>query len=289
MILTNSEQNGKGFGVSQQNRTTPKRTRKSRRKDPYKRNKDYVANPFDVLYNSFDEEISSALHIQETVEIARNLDKNTKGDFNLIDLTSRIKLRTLGFVEIGLIAAKIRFYKLYNKKYKNFSYYCKYDLLRSRSYIDRLINASRVVITLIVNGFEVLPRNESQCRLLSRYFGSELCNRWEDFLEWIKSPDKITAQALTKFLLGLELEEDPPPSDDTWLKISKPLESVIYQYTCPMGMSVQTFLTAFLTRVFNPPEPPPDYANWHHNDESINQKNSLDFLAEEGKSILNSS
>ena len=60
----------------------------------------------------------------------------------------------------------------------------------------------------IKNGFDILPANESQCRSLSKFTGSELVWKWRAIMENIDA-HKITAQAIAEFLSDEEKVVEP--------------------------------------------------------------------------------
>ncbi|MBE9044555.1 hypothetical protein IQ255_09075 [Pleurocapsales cyanobacterium LEGE 10410] len=196
-------------------------------------------------------------------------------------MTHQIRLNSLAFVETGLIAFKIRAMRLYKEKYDNFTDYCHIELGRSRSYIDRLINASRVILELIENGFSVLPRNESQARLLSCFTGSELIWRWRAIVETIV-PHKITAQNISAFLNGTE-ETIEPESEFFWLP--RYLSDHIFRYALAIGMTTQNFIVMLLEQIFKPAKPK---TNWRDFEKEDEWQSDLEKLIEEGKNIIDS-
>ena len=251
-----------------------KKSRKS--SNYYQLPKGFVANPFNFLHQDFDVEISDREEIINIYDFAVNLDKKIEGDFELEDLTSWIRIDMFGFVKVGLQAFKTRALRLYKDKYNSFTEYCHKDLKRSRAYIDRQINASRVVIELIKNGFQVLPTNESQCRLLSKFTGSELIQRWRGFLETIE-PHKITAQAIAEFLSD---EEEVVEPEEEYIKLPGYLANYLGVQALRVSRSVQELVILVLNEIFQPPR---SKSNWRDFEKEEIWLNDLDEIVDRGR------
>jgi hypothetical protein len=168
-------------------------------KNPYKTDTTILANPFDFLYQQSDAGISRDDAIQELIDYAIGLDDQIEGDFNLDYLVFEIRNNTLSFVRTGLIAFKIKALKLYKNHFGSFRSFCTEALGVTHWQINRTIQAARTVLELIHNGFEILPRNEAQCRELSQYVGTELVRVWREITAEIP-PHKITARSIHDYL-----------------------------------------------------------------------------------------
>ena len=256
-------------------------TNSKKKSNPYKISKGYVANPYDFLYQDYDVEISDRDDIVTLQNRAIELEEKIEGDFDLDEMTHLIRVNSLAFVEIGLIAFKIRAMRLYKEKYDNFTDYCHIELGRSRSYIDRLIKASAVVLELIRNGFSVLPKNESQARLLSYFTGSELIWRWKAIVETIP-PHKITAQSISIFLNGTEETVEP---ESEFIQLPRYLSDHISRYALAIGMTLQDFVVMLLEQIFKPAKPK---TNWRDFEREYEWQSDLEKLIEEGENFLNS-
>lgn len=252
-----------------------------KKSNSYKIPQGYVANPYDVLYQDYEVQISARDEIAALHDRAIELDEKIEGDFDLDEVTHLIRLNSLAFVEIGLIAFKIRAMRLYKEKYDNFTDYCHIELGRSRSYIDRLINASVVVLELIRNGFSVLPRNESQARLLSNFTGSELIWRWRAIVETI-APHKITAQSISVFLNGTQERVEP---ESEFIQLPRYLSDHISRYALAIGMTTQDFIVMLLEQIFKPAKPK---TNWRDFEKEDEWQLDLEKLIEEGENFLDS-
>lgn len=248
----------------------------------YSQSSDFLINPFDSYYQNRDAQISDRHEIQQIIYLIEDQENKIAGDYDLDELCELISDHTMAYVKSGLLAAKIRFLKLYKKQYSNFTDFCEQRLGRSRSYIDRLINSSRVVVELIMAGCDVLPRNESQCRLLSKFAGSELIWRWKAIIETIK-PHKITAEAIASFLAEEEEEKSPP--EDQYVKITGYLAIPIQYSAMKFGMTFQDFVVTLLEYIFKPAK---SRANWRDYEREYEWELDLEKLVKEGEDFFNS-
>lgn len=104
---------------------------------------------------------------------------------------------SVAWLRIGAIAQIVKQLKRYKGHFESFTDFCQKGLKRSRSYIDRLIRASKTVIELAQMGYDTLPLNESQARPLTKFTGAELADKWHEVIEVI-SPHLITAQVVSE-------------------------------------------------------------------------------------------
>jgi hypothetical protein len=160
-------------------------------------------NPYlPVFFETYAEEngIKWESHIEELVDNARWFDDD--GADNLKYSIFRIKSNSLSFVETGLLAYKIQVKRLWSKSYKNFQDFCKRALGVESWQIKRTIEAARVVMELVAEGFNILPKNESQCRPLWKILleeGTEaLVEAWEKVTKL--KPHQITEKSICEVL-----------------------------------------------------------------------------------------
>lgn len=206
-------------------------------KNPYKKDPTLLASPFDFLYQKSDTGISADDAIQELIDYAIELDDQIEGDFNLDLLVLDIRNNTLSFVRTGLAVFKIKALKLYKNQFRSFRSFCTEALGVTHWQINRTIQASRIVLELIHNGFEILPRNEAQCRELSQYVGSELVRVWGEITAEIP-PHKITARSIHEYLHPEEEIEE----ESTTVKLPRKLYSFILTLAVDAGMSIVELL-----------------------------------------------
>jgi hypothetical protein len=161
-------------------------------------------NPFlPVFFETYAEEegIKWENHIQELVDNARWFDDDGADDLKYS--TFRIKSNSLSFVETGLLAYKIQVKRLWKKSYKNFREFCQKALGQDSWQIKRTIEAARVVMELVAEGFNILPKNESQCRplwkILSEQGDEALWEAWREVTERLK-PHQITEKSICEVL-----------------------------------------------------------------------------------------
>ncbi len=176
-------------------------------KDPYKIDRSFLTPPTQSLYQEYDGEISQLDWIPDLLEDAVELDNNISGDFDLDYLKFRIYSNEYAFIRTGLIAFKIKAFKLYRGVAKSFKKFCEDHLHKTHWMVDRLIRAAKTCIDLIVAGFQVIPRNEAQCRSLMAHCEGDLVLAWQHVLDDHEGQiHKITAKSIKRSLKGEEEE-----------------------------------------------------------------------------------
>jgi hypothetical protein len=150
----------------------------------------YSPDPFEPIY-SYDNSITHELY-----SYACELEDMVYGDFDLNTISEDIKLFNLSYVKIGLLAFKVKTKKLYKHVCFNFKDYCEQHLNSTVWQINRVINASKVVMELIGAGFTLLPKNEAQARPLTNLDTDTLISTWST-ITTCYSPQNITAKVIT--------------------------------------------------------------------------------------------
>ena len=103
-----------------------------------------------------------------------------------------------GWIKAGIVAGEMKLKSLWkysDQGFKNFADYCQRGLGRSSWYIDRIIDAAKLVTTLASFGFETLPNCEAQARPLVKAFKLSAENAitlWDSVLKE-HQPENITA------------------------------------------------------------------------------------------------
>ncbi|MDJ0726300.1 MAG: hypothetical protein QNJ38_14395 [Prochloraceae cyanobacterium] len=213
----------------------------------YKVNLRYIANPFDHIYQNHDVEVSNRPEIQELQDLALDLSDKIEGDFDLEFLTFEIRNNQLAFARTGLIAAQIKFKKLYKKTHRNFDHYCREKLGVSYWQIDDTIKATDVVMELLANGFDVLPQNVNQGEKLAHIRGSERVRIWREIVETYQ-PHEITGRTIEEYIAQQEEKVLPQPTQTYTVEMSDEL----YCFLWALGhfifgiQGVTEFLSALL-------------------------------------------
>lgn len=257
------------------------KSQSSKQSDPYKPQKGFTASPFDVLYayQGDDVEICDRKDVQNLYKFAVRFHEKIPGELKLDHLTYQIRTEDLGFVRRGLIAYRIRRERLYKQKYDNFGDYCRVELGRSRSYMDRLIEAARVFMELMTVGCKVLPWNESQCRELAKFTGSELTHRWNAIVKTLE-PHQITASSIRGFLSG-EDEENVEP-EDLSIKLPGYQANYLAALAIRVCMGVQELVVMTLDEIFQPPK---TKANWRDFEKEEIWQVDLDEIVDRGQAF----
>jgi hypothetical protein len=213
----------------------------------YKTNPRYLANPFDHIYQNHDVEVSNRPEIQELQDLAIHLEDQIEGDFNLEFLTFEIRNNQLAFARTGLIAAQIKFKKLYKHTHTNFDHYCREMLGVSYWQIDDTIKATDVVMELMANGFDVLPQNVNQGEKLANIRGSERVRIWREIVETYQ-PHEITGKTIEEYIAQQQEKVLPQPTQTYNVEMSDEL----YCFLWALGhyifgiQGVTEFLSALL-------------------------------------------
>lgn len=166
---------------------------------------------------------------------------------------NEIKNHLLSYVRVGLVAHRVKLYKLYRhatKKIKTFRDYCENHLGKSSWYVNRLIEAARVVLDLVKAGFTVLPQCEAQARPLTKFFGEELTAKWQEVVDSIPA-HRMTANAVAAVVDG------EPEHKNRQVKVDGEVWSELLEKAAAAGMS-PTELLKQLVQEYEPnyePEP----------------------------------
>jgi hypothetical protein len=199
----------------------------------YKTNKNFLADPFVSIYQNSLQETKHNESMENLIDYAWSLEENTPEDFDLQTIVTEIKSQVLSFVRTGLLAYKVKIFKLYRKVHRNFKTFCEEVLGISHWQINRKIEAARVVVELIQAGFSVLPSCEAQARPLTKLYGAELCNKWKMVVDSLK-PHTITSNKINE-VLGVE-------SKTASLRLPKKLYEQIKRRALEMELSVEQLL-----------------------------------------------
>ena len=214
------------------------------KKNPYKVKQGYLQSPYRHLGIDNDVPISDEDHIQKLLNEAYNLDDKIAGDFELFDLIGEILDYRFGFVRTGLLAYKIKYFRLYKEVSSSFHKFCQQYFHKGADYIDKLIQAASDILELISHGFgAILPQNEVQVRSLrssAKKAGVDIVEAWQFVCDRYKNePWKITYKTINTAICG-EIPEEP----NTLTKVVLPIALVekIQKLAIKAGMGFTEFL-----------------------------------------------
>ncbi|HIK38070.1 MAG TPA: hypothetical protein IGQ44_08775 [Geminocystis sp. M7585_C2015_104] len=127
---------------------------------------------------------------------------NEEGRSSQLDaITNSIKYHRFSYLKIGWELYQVKYYRLYRRRYKSFKEYCEkavnYPLWRA----NKIIAAAFIAIKLIKAGFNIIPQNESQARVLLGLDDEELSEKWREVLDSYL-PHQITAKKIKKIVNG---------------------------------------------------------------------------------------
>jgi len=161
---------------------------------------------------------------------------------------NEIKNHMSGWVRVGLVAAKVRLYRLYKGVHASFQEFCQKRLKLPFWKINNLIKAAQVVMELAQAGYEVLPTCEAQARPLVKFIGDGLYEMWDKVLRAFP-PHQITAAAI-------ESITDPDKPKKLTLRVNKKLGEKLQRKALDLGISVEQLIEEMLDE--DEPEPEPD-------------------------------
>lgn len=125
-----------------------------------------------------------------------------EGKFSRLEvITNNIKSNRLSYIKLGIKLYQVKLYKLYKNQYKSFKEYCELAINYPVWRANQAIETSGVAIKLIKNGFNIIPQNQAQARLLVKLNDSELIEKWQEILDHYPAY-KITANRIEKIIYG---------------------------------------------------------------------------------------
>ena len=143
------------------------------------------------------------------------------------NIVSDLKGNLYGYIKVGVLADLVRGKNLWENIAGSFNEFCLRILGKSRWWFDRVINASKVALNLINNGFDILPMNEAQARPLTSLDCLDQIRVWQNITNSIPQ-EKITARAIEKFVtLHINKMNEDPDVNDGYYTAPKPKQKVI--------------------------------------------------------------
>jgi hypothetical protein len=147
-----------------------------------------------------------------------------------------MKNELLSFVRLGLIAQKVKRYKIYTRakeRFRTFREYCEKCLGKSVWHINRVIDAAKVTLALAQAGFTILPNCESQARPLVKFAGEDLIEKWQQVIDNIPK-HRITASSVAAIVGDSEQKKQ--------IRVSGVLYSKLALKAALVGLSVEELL-----------------------------------------------
>ncbi|MBD2395840.1 hypothetical protein H6G11_16470 [Cyanobacterium aponinum FACHB-4101] len=219
-----------------------------------------LISPYESLYS--EPEIGGIEPDQRFAEIYELVWSYAEKDESLDwqELTRKFIFNQHSYIINGCILWEIKLKKLYRrgeKKYKSFQDYCEQELKMCVWQGNRLINAARVAITLIHNGFSIIPTCEFQCRELSKYNDAQIIDYWQEILAQFEGREyEMTGQKIWGIIRQIRIEAGEEVKPPKWKKI-KILRS-LYEKICEQAREHWMTFVEYLEHTFCDDEPPPD-------------------------------
>lgn len=195
---------------------------------------------------------------QDAIESLLQFEHDIDDDFNFglkgfLSLDEELKSNIFGFVKVGICADRIRRFKLWESgKFDSFKDYCQRCLSKSTWYVNRLIDAARVVRHLIDAGFCILPQCEAQARPLCKFLNAPgaidyIAEAWQKVLD--VCGDRITADRVAQIV-----DDKPENEPEVKIKLPRSVYQEIAHHAANAGMKVEEFII----NMFDGGEPEPE-------------------------------
>ena len=182
--------------------------------------------------------------------------------------TNEILGHQMNWVRVGLVAERMRRYRIYKHKFPDWNTYCKEVLGKQAWQMKKIINAALAVMELIRHGFPILPTCISQAQKLldcCKKSGALLVDAWESVLEQLPAAYLLTSNNIAE-ALGFPVDY----SD----KIPKKYRQKIRELADRDGMSIYEKLDQWIEEDSEPesePEPEPEATE----DQELNETDQL--------------
>ncbi len=130
-----------------------------------------------------------------------------EGKYQQLDpITENIKYSRLNYIKLGILLYQAKYYKLYKKKHQNFKSYCEKEIYYRVWRANQVIQSAQVAIKLVKYGFNIIPQNETQARILIKLNSEELIKKWQAVLNKYK-PHQITANRIERIVFGDQIRK----------------------------------------------------------------------------------
>ena len=167
--------------------------------------------------------------------------------------TNEILGHQMNWVRVGLVADRVRRYRIYKHKFPDWKTYCQKVLGKNNWQINKIIKAALAVMELIRHGFPILPTCISQAEKLldcCKKSGALLVDAWESVLEEVPLAHLMTANRIGE-ALGFPVDYSN--------KIPKRYRQKIKELADRDGMTIDEKLEEWIEADSEPePEPEPE-------------------------------
>ena len=122
--------------------------------------------------------------------------------------TGEILSSRMGWVRAGLVADRVRRYRLYQGKFSDWKAYCRKVLDKENWQVNKMINAAKALMELTRHGFAILPNCISQVEKLifcCKKRQMLLTEAWQEVIDYLPAAHLITATRICE-ILGFPIE-----------------------------------------------------------------------------------
>ena len=150
-----------------------------------------------------------------------------------------IKEHLLNWVRVGLVAEKVRYYKLWKGRFSSWQEHCEKAIGKAKWQISKLIRAARAVIYLAEAGFETLPNCEAQASKLLKTAPQET-----DLIEsWRRVLEEVPKHLISANAIGRVFGEEPKKKR---MNINSDLYQRLKERARELGISVEQLIEEWL-------------------------------------------
>lgn len=156
--------------------------------------------------------------------------------------SNEIMTHRMGWIRVGLVADRLRLYRLYKGKFANWRTYCRECLGKENWQVNKIINNAKVALDIIRHGAYVLPTCQSHVdKLLEicKKTGVHYLKAWEIVTERLPEQYLITVKNIAE-VLGFPIEENRQ------IRLPKYLRDRLQDAAFNEGISVEEKLTQLL-------------------------------------------
>ena len=124
--------------------------------------------------------------------------------------SNEIMTHRMGWIRVGLVADRVRLYRLYKGKFADWRTYCRKCLGKQNWQGNKIINNAKIALDIIRNGAFILPTCQAHIEKLiecCKKTGVHHLKAWEIVTERLPEQSLITANNIAE-VLGFPIEEN---------------------------------------------------------------------------------